>query len=73
VSRFYVVLCEDLQARVFIYRALKRLGAGPRDVRVRPYPDSRFHAGGEASPREIDGYKVYANGSQHVLMKSLAS
>ncbi len=66
MSRFFTVLCEDLQARVFIYRALRHLGVHARNIRVRPYPDNRFHAAGKGSPRLFDKYVVYACGSQHV-------
>jgi len=68
MSRFFTVLCEDIQARVFIYRALLHLGVSARNIRVRPYPDNRFHAAGKRSPRRVDGYEVYACGSQHVRM-----
>lgn len=60
------MLCEDLQAWVFVYRALLAAGAEPRDIRRRPYPDSRFNAAGGGSPRLVEGYQVYACGSQHV-------
>lgn len=68
MNRFYTVLCEDLQAFVFVRRALISSGAEPRNVFPHPYPDSRFHAEGGGSPRMVDGYTVYACGSQHVRM-----
>ncbi len=66
MRRSYTVLCEDLQAWVFVYRALLECGAERRDIRHRPYPDNRFHAAGGGSPRPVDGYTVHACGSQHV-------
>lgn len=66
MRRYYTVLCEDLQAWVFVYRALLALGVERRDIRHRPYPDNRFHAAGGGSPRLVDGYMVHACGSQHV-------
>src|SRR5580700_3018151 len=65
MRRYYTVLCEDLQAGVFVRRALLATGAGSRDIRIRPYPDSRFNRAG-GGPRRVDGYMVYACGSQHV-------
>jgi hypothetical protein len=66
MRRYYTVLCEDLQAAVFVRRVLLSCGVQPRDIRLRPYPDNRFNAMGGGSPRRIDGYMVYSCGSQHV-------
>lgn len=68
MNRYFVVLCEDLQAWCFVYRALIAAGANARNIFRHPYPDSRFHASGGGSPRVVEGYRVYACGSQHVLM-----
>lgn len=68
MSRYFVVLCEDLQGWCFVYRALIEAGADRRDVFRHPYPDSRFHAAGGGSPRTVEGYQVYACGAQHVAM-----
>lgn len=68
MSRFYVVLCEDLQSRVFIYRVLRELGVDPHNIRIQPYPDNRVHSVGGGSPRRVKGYLVYACGAQHILM-----
>ena len=64
----YVVLCEDLQAYVFVHRALKKVGIHHRDIRKRPFPDSTFHQSGGHGARQVDRYDVYACGSQHVTM-----
>jgi hypothetical protein len=42
MRRYYIVLCEDLQAWVFVRRALLAVGAAPRDIRCQPYPDNLF-------------------------------
>jgi hypothetical protein len=68
MNRFYTVLCEDLQAFVFVRHALIRAGADRRNIFKHPFPDSRFHASGGSSPRTVEGYEVYACGSQHVRM-----
>jgi hypothetical protein len=48
MNRFYTVLCEDLQAFVFVRHALIRAGADRRNIFKHPFPDSRFHASGRA-------------------------
>jgi hypothetical protein len=65
MRRYYTVLCEDLQAWVFVYRALLEIGVERRDIRRIPFPDNRFHATG-GGPRRVEGYMVYPCGSQHV-------
>jgi hypothetical protein len=68
VNRYYTILCEDLQAYVFVRHVLISAGAEARNIFKHPYPDSRFNAAGGGSPRDVDGYQVYACGSQHVRM-----
>jgi hypothetical protein len=68
MNRWYVVLCEDVQAFTFIRRVLIETGANARNISKVPYPDNRFHAHGAGSPRQVEGYMVYACGSQHVQM-----
>lgn len=60
MSRYYVVLCEDLMAQVFIRRALRSVGVGAHDIRLLRY------AGQPASGTSEDGFRVYACGAQHV-------
>ena len=66
MSRFFVILCEDLQASCFLRRALIAAGARRHDIRVCPFPDNRFRAQSASDDRPVDGYRVYACGSQHV-------
>ena len=71
MSRYYEVLCEDLQSWTFIYQALKNTpGVDRRRIVKYPFPDSRYNATGRAvdCARSIEGYKVYACGAQHVTM-----
>jgi hypothetical protein len=65
----YVVLCEDLQASVFIGRALKASGATKYQVRQVRYPDRAFQQSGGKGPRRVDGDMVYPTGSDHVLKR----
>lgn len=71
MSRYYEVLCEDLQSWTFIYQALKNTpGVDRRRIVKYPFPDSRYNATGRAADcaRSVEGYKVYACGAQHVTM-----
>jgi len=64
-----LVLCEDLQARSFIYQALAAIDASlPRKAYFVPYPGKVFPPNeiGARSPRMREGYAVHACGSQHV-------
>ena len=61
--RYYTILCEDLQAYVFLHRALVQSGANGRNIYKQPFPDARG-----SNHRTVDGYLVYACGSQHVRM-----
>jgi hypothetical protein len=47
----FIVLCEDLQAEVFIRRALIHRGANPRRIRIVPRPST-----GAGHPHVVDHY-----------------
>jgi len=44
----YIVLCEDLQAQTFVYRALRRSGVGVRQIRKLPLPSKTEGGAGDA-------------------------
>lgn len=58
----FVVLCEDLQAQVFICRALVRAGANPRRIRKVPLPSTVSGGAGHgyvvaSYPREVKAFR----------------
>jgi hypothetical protein len=58
----FVVLCEDLQAQVFICRALIRAGANARRIRKVPLPSTVAGGAGHAYvvanyPREVKAFR----------------
>jgi len=69
----YVILCEDLQARVFIRRALMKSGANPR--RIRPLPVASESGGGAGDqyvlrqyPGEVRAHRSSAARMQAALL-----
>lgn len=61
-----LILCEDAQARVFILDALEAMDpALVSRARVIPCPGQVFRAG-EGGTRVVQGWTIFACGSQHV-------
>ena len=69
----YVVLCEDLQTQVFIYRALIRRGASHRRIRTVALPSTTENGAGDAYvvrhyPEEARAHRSQAAHTQAALI-----
>ena len=63
----FIVLCEDLQAEVFIRRALIHRGANPRRIRIVPRPST---GGAPTLARSTRGGHAYVVARYHVEVEA---